>query len=163
MDSAKLAEALQASAFGSEFPSAVIKMLAAESKRKTCPAGKALFREGDQHDAVYIIHRGHVVLEMCLPASGCTKLISLGEGELLGWSALIGKGRMTANATAVDNVELIEFSGTNLRKRCEADHEFGYFVMRQVAALLAKRLLATRLQMLDVFEAERSSNSQEVQ
>lgn len=163
MDTAKLAEALRKSVFASEFPDQVLENLALEAKWRSCPAGTVLFRESEQHNAIYIIHRGHVVLEMCLPASGCTKLLSLGEGEILGWSALVGQGRMTANATAVGDVELIEFSGTHLRKKCEVDHELGYFLMSQMAAALAKRLLATRLQMLDVFEADVKSARQGLQ
>lgn len=154
MDPLSLTEALQESAFGAVFPPDIAQSLAAEVKWNRCPAGTVLFREGEQSDAFYIVHRGHVTLEMCLPAHGCTQLLTLGEGETVAWSALVGDGRMTANATAADDVELIEFSGANLLRRCEADPRFGYRLMRQVAAALAKRLLATRLQLLDLFTAD---------
>jgi hypothetical protein len=34
---------------------------------------------------------------------------------------------------------------------CEEDHDFGYYVMRRLANLVAGRLLTTRLQLLDMF------------
>jgi CRP/FNR family cyclic AMP-dependent transcriptional regulator len=38
-----------------------------------------------------------------------------------------------------------------LRKMCDDDHDFGYFVMRRLANVVAGRLMTTRLQLLDMF------------
>lgn len=157
MDAKTLTEALQDSAFAAAFFPEVVHRLAGGAKWKHCPAGTVIFHEGQRSDAFYVVYRGHVTLEMCLPARGCTRLLTLGPGELLGWSALVGDGRMTAAATAADDVELIELSGTDLIRQCEADPLFGYRLMRRLAAALAKRLLATRLQMLDMYTADAPS------
>jgi len=154
MDATQLAQALQESAFGAVFPAEADGRLAEIARWKFCPAGTVLFREGEGCDSFYVVHRGHITLEMCLPARGCTRLLTLGPGEVVAWSALVGDGRMTATAVAVDDAELIELSAAKVLERCDADPQFGYRVMRRLAAALAKRLLATRLQMLDLFSAD---------
>jgi CRP-like cAMP-binding protein len=160
MDATTLAKSLEESAFAAVLPPDALQSLADGATWKRLAAGSVLFREGQQSDAFYVVHRGHVTLEMCLPARSCTRLLTLGPGEVVAWSALVGDGRMTATAAAVDDVELIEFSGGDLLKRCDADPQFGYLIMRRLASALAKRLLATRLQMLDLFSVDAVSGGE---
>ena len=110
-----------------------------------------LFQEGSACDYLYIVTSGLVGLDMCMPRRGCMRILTVGEGDFVGWSPLVGDGRMTTRATVVESVTLIKFEGDRLRALCEADHDIGYSVMTQVAVGLSRRLLATRLQMLDVF------------
>lgn len=157
INNATLTAALEESHFVAEFSADLVQRLAAEAIWKHCPAGTVLFREGKQCDAFYIVHRGHLVLEMCLPARGCTRILSLGPGEIVAWSALVGNGRMTATAIATEDTELIELSAVKVLQICEEDLRFGYVLMRRMAKSLANRLLATRLQMLDLFTADSTS------
>ena len=154
MDANALSQALRHSAFAAVFPAEVTQALADAARWRTYSTGTVIFREGERSNTFYIVHRGHVTLDMALPVHGGTRLITLGPGEVVAWSALVGDGRMTATAAAADEVELIELPGPELLKRCEADPQFGYHLMRRLAAALAKRLLATRLQMLDLFRAD---------
>ncbi len=61
---------------------------------------------------------------------------------------------MTTTAIAQDAVQLIEMSGPDLAEACETDHEVGYQLMKRLAAALSLRLLATRMQLLDLFVAD---------
>lgn len=160
MDTTQLVHALQESAFGAVFPTATVLSLAEGARWKSCPAGTTLFREGERGDSFYIVHRGHVALDMRLPTHDCTRLLTLGPGEVVAWSALVGDGHMTATAVTADVAELIELSGAEVLKQCEADPQLGYRVMRRLAAALAKRLLATRLQMLDLFSADANAQGE---
>jgi CRP-like cAMP-binding protein len=58
---------------------------------------------------------------------------------------------MTCTAVTLDNVEAVVVTGAKLLELCEQDHEFGYHLMRRMATALSRRLLATRLQLLDLF------------
>jgi len=58
---------------------------------------------------------------------------------------------MTATATAMDDVRAVSTSGEAILALSETDHEFGYRFMRRMAEALSRRLLATRLQLLDLF------------
>jgi len=42
-----------------------------------------------------------------------------------------------------------------LRTKCEADHDFGYDLVKRVAHLLMERVQATRLQLLDTYRVQR--------
>lgn len=111
-----------------------------------------LFQEGAVCERLYLVSTGLVALDMCLPRRGCARMVTVGPGEIIGWSALLADARMTAKATVVEPSTLIVFRAGELRALCDADHDIGYAVMKHVSIALSRRLLATRLQMLDVFE-----------
>lgn len=154
MDHAALTAAIGNSAFAIGVPSRVVERLASVAGLKQCSAGTTIFREGDYNHGFYLIHSGHVVLEMCTAARGCRQLLTLGPGEILAWSTVVGNSRMTTTAIAQDAVQLIEMSGPDLAEACETDHEVGYQLMKRLAAALSLRLLATRMQLLDLFVAD---------
>jgi CRP/FNR family transcriptional regulator, cyclic AMP receptor protein len=60
---------------------------------------------------------------------------------------------------ALTDVKLCSIRGQKLRDLCAADQEVGYHFMRETARSLGKRLLATRLQLLDLFGAADESRS----
>ena len=60
-------------------------------------------------------------------------------------------GRLTATARAISDAQTIAFSGPQILAICEQNPRFGYEFMKRAALALAKRLNATRLQLLDVF------------
>jgi CRP-like cAMP-binding protein len=115
-------------------------------------AGETLFREGERHPFVYWVVDGRVSLEMGASGKRMQSLITLATGDLLAWSALLTKRRMTATAKAIQPSQLLRFQTDSLLNLCATNHEIGYHVMQQIAAQLAQRLLATRLQMLDLFQ-----------
>ncbi|MCA9010787.1 MAG: Crp/Fnr family transcriptional regulator, partial [Planctomycetaceae bacterium] len=114
-------------------------------------AGAVLFREGEIEDDVFVISSGHIQLSMKVPRRGDVAFLTTGPGELVGWSGLVSDGRMTATATALDDTTLIAMSGQKLQQLCSSEHNLGYVLFQRVAQVLSKRLLSTRLQLLDLF------------
>lgn len=110
-----------------------------------------LFQEGAACDRAYMVVEGLVALDMCMPRRGCVRILTVGPREIVGVSSLLGDGRMTTRATAVEATTLISLPARKLRELCDSDHDIGYAVMTQLSAALAARLLATRLQLLDVY------------
>jgi CRP/FNR family cyclic AMP-dependent transcriptional regulator len=117
-------------------------------------AGSRLFQEGDHIDHVFIVTSGTVSLEITGPDRRPRRIQTLGPGELLGWSPLLGAGPMTAGASAVTQVRVVAIDARIVLKLCEADPRFGYQFMKRAAAAIAARLSATRLQLLDVYGTE---------
>jgi CRP-like cAMP-binding protein len=113
-----------------------------------------LFREGDPADVVYLIVYGSVSVEICSPGIGCKRILTVGAGELLGWSALLEQSRLTATARAISLTRTVEINGGKLLTICERDPRFGFEIMRRMALALAKRLSATRMQLLDVYGSQ---------
>ncbi len=113
--------------------------------------GVQLFQEGAEHDDIYVLLDGHVRLEMLVRDRGRVPLMTVGAGDILGWSPLFGGHVMTATAIALEPTHALAFDGKQLRELCAANHELGYYVMQHLAMTLSERLLATRLQLLDLF------------
>lgn len=113
--------------------------------------GEYLFREGQANNRVYVLLDGQLDLTMTIPGRGAKRIMTLGPGDLVAWSALLGEGIMTCSAVCVENAQLIAIDSTSISKMIESDPRFGVEFMEMLASALAKRLLATRLQMLDLF------------
>lgn len=137
--------------FTADLPDDVLTKLATLAAVCDHAAGGTLFREGSNHDRLLIVTKGRVVLEMHVPGRGNVPILSLGPGDIVAWSALVGNARMTTSAVARDDTQVISIPAQELRALCEADHSVGYLVMRQIGQALANRLVATRLQLLDLF------------
>ena len=114
-------------------------------------AGETLFREGQLYNRLHWVISGRVTLEMTTGASSPKCVLSLGKGDILAWSSVVGDGRMTAGAIAMTDTELVGFDAYKLQPLLEADYELGYRLMQSIATSLSRRLLATRLQLLDLF------------
>ena len=137
--------------FAKGLPSRAREALAAMAALETVSEWSVLFREGAPCQDLFLVQTGFFALDMYVPAKGHVTILTVGPGELLGWSALLGGGSMTATATAVEESRVIALPAEKLRTLCQVDHEFGYSLMRHMAVALSQRLLATRLQLLDLF------------
>ena len=113
--------------------------------------GDIVFRQGDAAEYVYLLVSGSVSLEICAAGAGCKQILTLAPGELLGWSSVLEQFSYTARARAVADTRLVEINIAQLLAMCDRDPLFGYTLMRQVALALAKRLSATRMQLLNVY------------
>lgn len=123
-------------------------------------AGSVIFREGDVAENIYLITEGNISLEICAPSVGCRRILTVGQGELLGWSPVLEQSRLTATARSLGPSQAVRISGRQMLALCEHDPKFGYEFMRRAALALAKRLSAARLQLLDVYGAEAPAETQ---
>lgn len=151
MDTNQLKYVLEELRFSAVFPPEVLDDLAAASTIQQVSAGTVVFRESGANDNLYLLRSGRLALEMNVPGRGAVRILTIGPGEMVGWSALLGQGKMTASAVAVEDAELVVAPADSLRELCKANDEFGHQMMRQMADALSKRLVATRLQLLDLF------------
>ncbi|GIW92368.1 MAG: hypothetical protein KatS3mg110_0409 [Pirellulaceae bacterium] len=142
---------LEALTFSAHLPEDVVRQFAVRGELEQCPAGTVLFREGSPAFALYLVVSGRVALEMRVPGRGDVRILTLGPGDMIGWSSLVGQRKMTATAVAIEDTQSIKLPAVTLQELCDQDHHFGYHLMRRMAEALAQRLLATRLQLLDLF------------
>ena len=156
MDKQRLAEVLQESQLYAPASPETLARLAQISELRRFSPGQLIFREGMDVTAFSIVTEGRVSLCMNVPARGDVCILSLGVGDVLAWSTLVGSGRMTATATSLTDVELLSVPADELLTLCERDGDFGWRLMRGLATALANRLLATRLQLLDLFSHDPS-------
>lgn len=158
-----LTETLQEIAFLQEMSPEHLEKIANIAHVRDFDEYEVIFREGQPAKHVYLVMYGNVSLEVCSPGAGCRQILTLGPGELLGWSAMLDHKCYTARARAPHSARLVEIDVTHLLEICDQDPKFGYDVMRRTAVALAKRLNATRMQLLNVYGDQLQHIPQEVE
>ncbi len=113
------------------------------------PARTIMFEEHQPAKDVYFIVRGEVSLAICDPTE-CRQFAVVAKGELLGWSPLLGRSRLSDTARTLTTVKAVVIDGGTLLDFCKTRPEFGFEFMRRVACVLGQRLTATRFQMLEL-------------
>ncbi len=150
MKEINLAEAIQNHPFVKDFRPQHIEKLAELAHEARFERDRVIFREGDESSFFYLILSGKVALEVT--ALGRTvRVQTLGEGEELGWSSVVPSRGKHFQARALGSVKALVFDGARLREACEDDCSFGYALMKRLLAVVASRLQATRVQLLDMY------------
>jgi CRP-like cAMP-binding protein len=149
-------EALQDMEFVAGLTVQELETLASMSHFVVFSDGEMIFREGDMGKLVYLIQEGNVAIETHVPGHGRVTVLTVESGQLLGWSSLLPPQRKTAGGRALSQTRAIAIDAVQLWEACQADHDLGYAVMSRVAQVIANRLRATRLQVLDIFAPVRS-------
>ncbi len=148
MTDATLTTLLRRQPFVKDFQAHQIDKLEALAKPVQFAPDQVIFREGDDCPEFYLITSGLVALEIA-PPTGTFRVDTLNAGDELGWSSvLMGRGKYF-QARALDDVEALSFDGRDLRAMCDDDTAFGYALMLRLLGVVAERLQATRLQVLD--------------
>ena len=114
-------------------------------------AGEYLFHEGEEANRFYLIRDGGVLVQVFVPGRGAVTLQTLRGGDVLGWSWLIAPYRWRFDARAMEPTRALALDGVCLRGKCDENHHLGYEMLKRFAAIVAERLEATRLQLLDVY------------
>jgi CRP-like cAMP-binding protein len=152
MSSETVVRALQNIEFTKELEKKQLDALASVATYVTFSEGATIFREGDASDLVYLIDSGEVELLTKVPGHGHVTILTLGPGQLLGWSSLFPPERKTASARTLSPTKAIAINATKMRELCQEDLSLGCHIMWRVAEIISQRLRAARAQLLDMFE-----------
>ncbi len=144
-------EAFQELDFTKDMEPAVLERLSALAFEVNFAEGQWIFRETDVGELVYLIKEGKTVLSVSVPGQGRKSILTLEPGQILGWSSLFPSGRKTASARTVTPTQAFAFNASQLRETMEEDHDLGCALLWAIADVIAGRLKATRLQLLDIF------------
>jgi CRP-like cAMP-binding protein len=125
-----------------------LKRLAAIATSVEFPAHHDIFLEHEPAEDVYFITSGQVSLVICAPGVGCRQLTEVSAGELIGWSPLVGRSRLSDSARTRTPTKAIAMNGQRILALCAEDPQLGFEFMHRAAQTLAERLSATRLLLL---------------
>ena len=133
-----------------------LERLAGLAKEVRFHRDQIIFREGERHGFFYLIVEGSVVLEIV--ATGRSVLLqTLHSGDAMAWSSLLDSNKGAHfEARALAATRALAFDGAQLRAACESDPAFGYAMMKALVGLLAERLDASRMQLLDMYAAPKA-------
>ncbi|MFG2881253.1 Crp/Fnr family transcriptional regulator [Streptomyces sp. NPDC048297] len=114
-------------------------------------AGTRLFEEGRRADRFWIVRTGTVALDLRVPGRRPAVIESLGHGELVGWSWHFPPRLWQLGAEAMSPVRAWEFDADAVGELCARDPAFGRAVAVWVGRVVAQRLHASRIRLLDLY------------
>ena len=153
-DPSVLAEHIRATWFGSDLPDASLERLGAIAREYEAPARTRLLREGDDTKELSILVDGRIALTEHVAGRGSVTLMSAEPGDVFGWTAIIPPFRATATVVSLEPVKVIAVEADALRAELKADCVLAAGVYPRLAEALARRLEATRQQLLDLYGSE---------
>jgi CRP-like cAMP-binding protein len=130
---------------------AILDVVAGCARSRAFAPGGRLAAEGDRVDHLYLLHAGHVGLDLRAPGRGVLRILTVGPDEALGLGWLVPPQIWHCDCTALDEVEAVEIDAACLRGRCEGDPAAGYAVLKRFVQPLVERLRDARLQQLDLY------------
>ncbi|MEV6205762.1 cyclic nucleotide-binding domain-containing protein [Kitasatospora sp. NPDC051914] len=133
--------------------------LLALARDREFPADSRLFDEGGPADRFWLIRSGEVALDLYVPGRRPPVVETVGPGQLLGWSWLFPPYRWHLGARTLGPVTAREFPAAEVRALCEAVPELGHELAVRCAAVIAERLQATRLRLLDLYAPDGGDRS----
>ena len=101
-----------------------------------------------------ILVHGRVALRTLVPERGDITILTVEPGTSTCWSALVPPYRATSTGVAIEPIEAIVFEGPTLRAALREDCELAQALYPRLLVAVARRLNATRVQLLDLFAAE---------
>jgi len=137
--------------FFSDLADPHLKLLMSCAENVHFPAQHYIFREGDPANKFYVIRDGLVSVELYIPGRGVAIVQTVGQGEVVGWSWVSPPYRWHFEARTLLETSALVFDANWLRSKWKEDHDFGYEMMKRFADVIATRLDATRLQLLDMY------------
>ncbi|NJP52189.1 cyclic nucleotide-binding domain-containing protein [Streptomyces sp. SBST2-5] len=115
------------------------------------PQGARLFEEGGRADRFWVVRTGTVALDMRVPGRRPAVIERLGHNELVGWSWMFEPRIWHLGAEAETLVRAYEFDAAPVNALRHADPVFGQAVAEWVGNVVAHRLHAARVRLLDLY------------
>jgi CRP-like cAMP-binding protein len=132
-------------------PPELLKLLVGCASNVKFDVGDFISREGQEASEFFIIRQGKVALELFSPTHGAITVETLEDGDVMGWSWLLPPYRSHFDARAMELTRAIRIDGKCMRGKLEEDHHLGYDMLKRFVKIIAERLSATRLQLLDIY------------
>jgi len=112
--------------------------------------GITIISKGDTDHDLFIVPKGRVSLELDVSNySVSERLDQAVENEVFGEMSLVHEFRRSANAIAMEDMDLLKITREDLMQVLDNDAQAGYKVMSNLSKILARRLFATNSQLKD--------------
>lgn len=142
-----LLETLQGHAFTRGMPPALVKKLAEMAQEVRFEPDQIVFRSGEESRDFYLVASGSLSVELSTPVY-VVNIQTLAAGEAFGWSALL-KNPTLFQVRAREQSRVIRLDGERLLHACEKDSRLGCEIYRRLAEVVAHRLRATEVRLLE--------------
>uniref|UniRef100_A0A832MKZ8 Cyclic nucleotide-binding domain-containing protein n=1 Tax=Eiseniibacteriota bacterium TaxID=2212470 RepID=A0A832MKZ8_UNCEI len=113
--------------------------------------GEFAGRVGDPADKFWVVREGRMALELHTPNRGAITIATMTEGDVVGFSWLLPPYQLRFDVHVLQPTRALMFDGACLRGKCVADPSLGLDLYQRVTRIIAERLEAMSLQLLDVY------------
>ena len=117
-----------------------------------CHAGTVLFEQGEPALYFYLMISGEVAIHFKPEDDQDIVITRIKPGEMVGWSAVIGRRSYTSAAICTEYTELLRVRSSDLQTLCAQHPETGYQFVDQIAEVVAQRLESSHPQVLQLLE-----------
>jgi len=145
----EIAARLSGHSFFKGMPHGLLEAAAAGAKLRSYRAGEFLLREGRAADEFFAVLDGKVALEVFAADRRRITIQTVGSGEVLGWSWLAPPHRWSLDAIAVKTTHAITVDASTLWARFAASPAEGYEFLLRLVPVLAGRIQAMEMQLLE--------------
>lgn len=142
-----LLETLQGQVFTQGMPQSLVKRLADMAQEVRFEPDQIVFRSGEESRDFYLVVSGSLSIELSTPVYG-VNIQTLAAGDAFGWSALL-KNPTLFQVRAREPSAAIRLDGQRLVQACEKDPRLGAEIFRRLADVVANRLRATEVRLLE--------------
>ena len=139
--------------FAADMPADVCERMAAIGDVTDCPRGTIVVQEGAPCRSLGVVVSGRIALRLAVPGVGERTIITVDEGDVFGWSALLPGSLATSTGVTLVPTQVFLFERERLAAALAADAELAAAVYPRVLLAVVRRLSATRLQLLDLYRA----------
>ncbi|HEY4463437.1 MAG TPA: Crp/Fnr family transcriptional regulator [Streptosporangiaceae bacterium] len=140
---------LAAHGFLRGIPRELLAELAPAASLVQIPARCRLFEDGGRAANFWLIRSGSVAVDLHVPGKGWAVIETLGLGRVVGWSWLFPPYIWAFGAVTRQPTEAFQFDGPAVLGLCDADPALGYQLTHRFLAVLAHRLQAARMRLLE--------------
>lgn len=137
--------------FGVDLPTGPRTHLARLGELVDIPDGAVVVREGTACTTLGVVVLGRIALRLSLPGGQDRTILTIDTGDIYGWSAVLPPAIATSTGVAIGPSQAIVFDGDSLRSALANDCELAAAVYERLLVSVARRLTATRLQLLDLY------------
>ena len=148
-DQATVISMLNHTWFGSDLAPETQERLAKLGVIQDFEADEVILHEGDEANEMGILISGQLALRTLVPERGPVTILSVEPGDI--WSAVLAATQVQSTVVATEKSKALVIEGTKLRAALKEDHALAASLYPRVLIAVARRLRATRLQLLDLF------------
>lgn len=153
METSTLMRLLGETWFGAGLPVTARADLAMTGTVVGIGAGTTVIHEGRPCEAMGIVLEGRLAIRLGLPPQPERTILTVEPGDVFGWSATLPGAMASSTCVSLTPARVVLFEAVALRTALERDPVLAAVVYRQLLACVARRLAATRLQLLDLYRA----------
>jgi CRP-like cAMP-binding protein len=105
----------------------------------SCPADTVIFEQGAPATYLYLLIKGEIAIRYKPYDGPPITLTHLRDGDVFGWSAVVGSTRYTSSIVSESQVEAIRIRGSHLLKLFSDAPETGRIIIDRLARVVSPR------------------------